>query len=182
MHGLIRDIHDQRWRRNFENFNFLRGFLVCFVHYGYAKCEIMYHRLVLYLNMYYHLPFSCGTLLKSKNWFDVLNFRFSQLHDYSGYTIIRDSRVTSKGLTSKGLTSKVLTSKGLTSKGLTSKGLMSEALTSEGLTSEGLTSMSPPILNFPILSLPESFISVERNCKVGKLMMKCKTLSDHVVS
>ena len=93
MHGLIRDIHDQRWRRNFENFNFLRGFLVCFVHYGYAKCEIMYHRLVLYLNMYYHLPFSCGTLLKSKNWFDVLNFRFSQLHDYSGYTIIRDSRV-----------------------------------------------------------------------------------------
>ena len=93
MHGLIRDIHDQRWRRNFENFNFLRGFLVCFVHYGYAKCEIMYHRLVLYLNMYYHLPFSCGTLLKSKNWFDVLNFRFSQLHDYSGYTIIRYSRV-----------------------------------------------------------------------------------------
>ena len=93
MHGLIRDIHDQRWRRNFENFNFLRGFLVCFVHYGYAKCEIMYHRLVLYLNVYYHLPFSCGTLLKSKNWFDVLNFRFSQLHDYSGYTIIRDSRV-----------------------------------------------------------------------------------------
>ena len=93
MHGLIRDIHDQRWRRNFENFNFLRGFFVCFVHYGYAKCEIMYHRLVLYLNMYYHLPFSCGTLLKSKNWFDVLNFRFSQLHDYSGYTIIRDSRV-----------------------------------------------------------------------------------------
>ena len=73
--------------------SFLRGFLVCFVHYGYAKCEIMYHRLVLYLNMYYHLPFSCGTLLKSKNWFDVLNFRFSQLHDYSGYTIIRDSRV-----------------------------------------------------------------------------------------
>ena len=94
MHGLIRDIHDQRQRRNFENFNFLRGFLICFVHYGYAKCEIMYHRLVLYLNMYYHLPFSCGTLLKSKNWFDVLNFRFSQLHDYSGYTIIRDSRVT----------------------------------------------------------------------------------------
>ena len=93
MHGLIRDIHDQRWRRNFENFNFLRGFLVCFVHYGYAKCEIMYHRLVLYLNMYYHLPFSCGTLLKSKNWFDVLNFRFSHLHDYSGYTIIRYSRV-----------------------------------------------------------------------------------------
>ena len=40
-----------------------------------------------------YFPFSCGTLQKSKNWFDVLNFGFSHIHGYSGSTVIRDSRV-----------------------------------------------------------------------------------------
>ena len=31
-----------------------------------------------------YFPFSCGTLQKSKNWFDVLNFGFSHIHGYSG--------------------------------------------------------------------------------------------------
>ena len=42
-----------------------------------------------------YFPFSCGTLQKSKNWFDVLNFGFSHIHGYSGSTVIRDSRVCS---------------------------------------------------------------------------------------
>ena len=40
-----------------------------------------------------YFPFSCGTLQKSKNWFDVLNFGFSHIHGYSGSTVIQDSRV-----------------------------------------------------------------------------------------